>query len=45
MTAPRPAPRLRRRLAIAFALVGAVSSGLLAIGSYVVVERARASDA
>ena len=45
MTAPRPAPRLRRRLAIAFALVGAVSSGLLAIGSYVVVERARTSDA
>jgi two-component system sensor histidine kinase MtrB len=45
VTAPRPAPRLRRRLAIAFALVGAVSSGLLAIGSYAVVERARTSDA
>ena len=46
MTAPRPSPgRLRRRLAIAFALVGAVSSGLLAIGSYAVVERARTTDA
>ena len=39
MNATRPSPgRMRRRLAIAFALVGAVSSGLLAAGSYAVVR-------
>jgi two-component system sensor histidine kinase MtrB len=46
--ASRPAPigpgRLRRRLAIAFVLVGGLSAGALALGSYVVVRRARLDD-
>jgi signal transduction histidine kinase len=37
--------RLRRRLAIAFALVGALSSGTLAVTSYVVVRHSRMDDA
>jgi signal transduction histidine kinase len=46
VTAPRPSPgRLRRRLTVAFVLVGAVSSGLLAVGSYLVVREARMNDA
>ena len=46
MNATRPSPgRMRRRLAIAFALVGAVSSGMLAAGSYAVVREARMNDA
>jgi two-component system sensor histidine kinase MtrB len=36
--------RLRRRLAIAFVLVGGLSAGALAVGSYVVVRRARLDD-
>jgi signal transduction histidine kinase len=46
VNALRPSPgRMRRRLAVAFALVGAVSSGLLAAGSYAVVRESRMSDA
>jgi signal transduction histidine kinase len=36
--------RLRRRLAVAFVLVGGVSTGALAIGSYVAVRDARLDD-
>jgi signal transduction histidine kinase len=44
--ARRPgAGRLRRRLAIAFTLVGALSSGALAVGAYAVVRSARMDDA
>jgi two-component system, OmpR family, sensor histidine kinase MtrB len=45
VTAGPVAPaRLRRRLAIAFVLVGGVSTGALAIGSYLVVRSARLDD-
>jgi signal transduction histidine kinase len=37
--------RLRRRLAVTFALVAAVSTGMLALGTYVVVRDARLDDA
>jgi two-component system sensor histidine kinase MtrB len=36
--------RLRRRLAIAFALVGGLSAGALAVGSYLVVRHSLLSD-
>jgi hypothetical protein len=39
------AGRLRRRLAITFALVVAVSTGALAVGTYVAVRAARLDDA
>ncbi len=39
------AGRLRRRLAITFALVAAVSTGVLALGTYLVVRDARLEDA
>ena len=39
------AGRLRRRLAITFALVAAVSTGMLALGTYLVVRDARLDDA
>jgi two-component system sensor histidine kinase MtrB len=44
--APTPirAGRLRRRLAVAFVLVGGLSAGALALGSYVVARRARLDD-
>jgi signal transduction histidine kinase len=35
------AGRLRRRLAVTFALVAAVSTGLLALGTYILVSRSR----
>jgi two-component system sensor histidine kinase MtrB len=38
------AGRLRRRLAITFALVAAVSTGALALGTYLVVSRSRLDD-
>ncbi len=45
---PSPAPirpaRLRRRLTIAFVLVGGLSTGALAVGSYFVVRHARLDD-
>lgn len=45
MSVRRIAPaRLRRRLAVAFVLVGGVSTGALAIGSYVAVRDARLDD-
>ena len=37
--------RLQRRLAITFALVAAVSTGMLALGTYLVVREARLDDA
>ena len=37
--------RLRRRLAITFALVAAVSTGMLALGTYLVVSSSRLDDA
>ncbi len=37
--------RLQRRLAITFALVAAVSTGVLALGTYLVVREARLDDA
>lgn len=40
-----PPRRLRRRLAIAFVLVAVISSGALALGSYLFVYRARHQDA
>jgi two-component system sensor histidine kinase MtrB len=45
-TAPTPihAGRLRRRLATAFVLVGGVSAGSLAVGSYLVVRHSLLSD-
>ena len=36
--------RLRRRLTIAFVLVGGLSAGALALGSYLVVRHARLDD-
>jgi two-component system, OmpR family, sensor histidine kinase MtrB len=36
--------RLRRRLAVAFVLVGGVSTGALAVGSYIAVRDARLDD-
>jgi len=36
--------RLRRRLAIAFVLVGGLSAGALAVGSYLVVRHSLLSD-
>ena len=44
VTAPIRPGRLRRRLAIAFVLVGGVSAGSLALGSYFVVRHARLDD-
>ena len=45
-TAPAPIRpgRLRRRLTIAFVLVGGLSAGALALGSYFVVRHARLDD-
>ena len=42
-TSIRPG-RLRRRLTIAFVLVGGLSAGALALGSYLVVRHARLDD-
>ena len=39
-----PTGRLRRRLAVAFALAAGITSGALAVGSYVLVREARLSD-
>jgi two-component system, OmpR family, sensor histidine kinase MtrB len=36
--------RLRRRLAVAFLLVGGISTGALALGSYLIVRNARLAD-
>lgn len=46
MSAPPPirTGRLRRRLAIAFVLVGGLSAGALAVGSYLVVRHSLLSD-
>jgi len=45
MTRPAVAPtRLRRRLAIAFVLVGGISTGALALGSYLIVRKSRLDD-
>ena len=38
------AGKLRRRLAITFALVAAVSTGMLALGTYLFVRDARLDD-
>jgi signal transduction histidine kinase len=40
-----PAPRIRRRLAIAFMVVAGLAAGALAVGSYLVVREARLEDA
>jgi two-component system sensor histidine kinase MtrB len=39
-----PAGRLRRRLAITFALVAAIATGALALGTYLVVRESRLDD-
>ena len=39
-----PAGKLRRRLAVTFALVAAISTGALALGSYLVVHSSRLED-
>jgi signal transduction histidine kinase len=45
VSAPRIATaRLRRRLAVAFLLVGGASTGALALGSYLIVRSARLDD-
>jgi two-component system sensor histidine kinase MtrB len=45
MTIRAVAPaRLRRRLAVAFLLVGGISTGALALGSYLIVRNARLAD-
>jgi len=39
-----PAGRLRRRLAVTFALVAAIATGALALGTYLVVSSSRLDD-